>query len=251
MGLEEWGAVRTLQGNLNFPEELIKGWSGQSFAARRRFEGAARQYIRLPQAGEGPLDYLLPEAVWQDILDGVEDFEGWLMSLSAATGIYFFPSREWPPRFIRFLRLLRVGRLLEAGAGRGYLSAALAPLAREAGLAFKAIDRGEGEFQSSLPAYEKVEPGDVFAVVPQFQPEAVLYAWPPPGQSLAPLLQIASVRYLIVIGEKGGGAAGDPQDWLDLAWRESPALSSFSRGRTGPARHQVTIFGRSRSFSPV
>jgi hypothetical protein len=229
---------------LNFPEELTQGWAAEEFAARRRFEAATRRWIRLPQAGEGPLDYLLPEAVWQDLLRRVEDPGGWLMSLSAATGIYFFPSREWPPRFMKFLRLLKVRRLLEAGAGRGYLTAALAPLARKTGLAFKAIDKGEGEFQSALPVYSLVEPGDVFEDVKNFQPDALLYAWPPPGQSLAPLLHFVSVRYLIVIGEERGGATGDPRDWLALPHRESPALGRFSRGRTEPVRHRVTIFWR-------
>lgn len=229
---------------MNFLEELTQGWAAEEFAARRRFEAAARRWIRLPQAGEGPLDYLLPEAVWQELLDRVEDHEGWLMSLSAATGIYFFPSREWPLRFMKFLRLLKVRRLLEAGAGRGYLTAALAPLAKQAGLAFKAVDKGEGEFQSSLPVNEQVEPRDVFAVAPDFQPDVILYAWPPPGQSLAPLLQSTPVRYLIVIGEACGGATGDPQDWLALPCKESHALSGFSRGRTGPVRHRVTIFWR-------
>lgn len=228
--------------NLELVEELTRGWGGQNFAARRRFEAAARRWFRLPQPGERPGDYLLPEAVWRELLGSVEDPQGWLMSVSGATGIYFFPSREWPPLLVRYLTRLKVQRLLEAGAGRGYLTAALAPLAREAGLAFKAVDKGEGEFQSSLPAHELVEPGDVFAVAPIFRPEAVLYAWPPPGQSLAPLLQFDSLRYLIVIGEKGGGAAGDPEDWLALPCKESPALSRFSRGRTGQARHQVTIF---------
>jgi hypothetical protein len=227
---------------LTFPEELTQGWASQSFASRRRFENAARQWINLPRAGEGPLDYLVPEAIWQEILHRVGDPQGWLMSLSAATGVYFFPSREWPPRLLNYLRRLRVRRLLEAGAGRGYLTAALAPLAQEAGLAFKAIDKGEGEFQSSLPTCQQVDPGDVFVVTPDFQPDAVLYAWPPPGQSLAPLFRWDFVRCLIVIGERGGGATGDPRDWSALSWKESPALSRFSRGRTGPGQHQVTIF---------
>jgi hypothetical protein len=222
--------------------ELIQGWAAEEFGARRRFQAAARRWIRLPEAGKGPLEHLLPEAVWQDLLLRVDDPQGWLMSLSAATVVYFFPSREWPLLLVRYLERLKVKRLLEAGAGRGYLTGALASLAKQAGLAFKAIDKGEGEFQSSLPVGEQVEPGDVFAVAPDFQPDVILYAWPPPGQSLAPLLQSTPVRYLIVIGEPCGGATGDPRDWLTLPHRESPALGRFSRGRTGPARHRVTIF---------
>ncbi|MBW1991844.1 MAG: hypothetical protein JRI59_06975 [Deltaproteobacteria bacterium] len=224
--------------------DLLEGWSAAGFAAKRRFEAAARRYIRLPQPGEGPLDYLLPEVVWQELLNRVPDPEGWLMALSAATGVYFFPSREWPVKFMRFLGLLRVRRLLEAGAGRGYLTAALAPLTETAGIDFKAVDKGEGDFQVPLPVHHRVESGDVFQVVHEFQPEVVVYAWPPPGQSLAPLLQMPCLRSLIVIGERGGGAVGAREDWQNLAHRFSPVLSCWGRGRTGPDRHQVTIFLR-------
>ncbi len=222
--------------------DLTRGWSASGFAEKRRFEETARRFIRLPRAGEGPLDYLWPEAVWQGLLAAVSDPEGWLMALSAATGVYFFPSREWPPRFLRFLRLLKVRRLLEAGAGRGYLSAALASLARDEGLEFKAMDKKEGEFLNPWPVYAEVETGDVFAVVHDFKPEAVLYAWPPAGQSLAPLLQSGPLRYLIVVGETGGGTAGAREDWDALPHKPSAALSRFGRGRTGPRRHRVTVF---------
>lgn len=221
--------------------DLTCGWAASGFADRRRFEEAARHFIRLPRPGEGPVAHLWPEAVWQDLLAAVSDPEGWLMALSAATGVYFFPSREWPLRFVRFLMLVKARRLLEAGAGRGYLSAALAPLAHEAGLAFKAIDKGEGEFQSSLPLSEVVEAGDVFRVIHTFQPDVILYAWPPPGQSVAPLLHFPLLRFLIVVGD-AGGATGTREDWQTLPGKDTPALSRFGRGRTGPRLHRVTIF---------
>ncbi len=198
--------------------------------------------IRLPQPDEGPLDYLLPEARWQEICRRLEDPEAWFMGLSQATGVYFFPSREWLPRLLRHLKLLGVGRLLEAGVGRGYLTAALAPLAAAAGLDFLAIDRGDGEFRSGLPVSPLVQLGDVFEVIRDFRPQAVVYAWPPPGQSLAPLWETPSLRYLLLIGEEAGGAAGAPEDWERLPHKISPYLSRFSRGRTGPDRHCVTIF---------
>lgn len=164
------------------------------------------------------------------------------MGLSQATGVYFFPSREWPRRLLRYLTRLGVGRLLEAGAGRGYLTAALAPLTAVAGLDFLAVDRGDGEFQAGLPVCPLVQPGDVFEVIRDFRPQAVVYAWPPPGQSLAPLWEVPSLRYLLLIGEEAGGAAGAPEDWERLPQKISPGLGRFSRGRTGPAKHRVTIF---------
>jgi hypothetical protein len=213
-----------------------------NFRRQRQFANRARSLVRLPEPGEGPLDYLLPEARWQELLHQTPDPAAWLMALSQATGVYFFPSREWPPRFLRFLRLLKIRRLLEAGAGRGYLAAALAPLCEASGIAFRAVDKGEGEFQSGLPVHPKVEQGDVFKIIDAFRPQAALYAWPPPGQSLARICQAEFLHYLVVVGEAGGGATGDPRDWQRLSHRESPALSRCGRGRTGPDRHRVTIF---------
>ena len=213
-----------------------------TFRARHKFLEGARTLVRLPEPGEGPLDYLLPEARWQELLDREPDPAAWLMALSQATGVYFFPSREWPLRLLRYLQLSKITRLLEAGAGRGYLTAALAPLCEAAGLAFRAVDKGEGEFQSGLGSHPRVERGDVFTAVRDFRPEVVLYAWPPPGQSLARICQADFLHYLILVGEAGGGATGDPQDWQILRHRESPALSRYGRGRTGPARHRVTVF---------
>jgi hypothetical protein len=213
-----------------------------TFRQHRQFLEYARTLVRLPEAGEGPLDYLVPEARWQDLLRRQPDPAAWLMALSQATGVYFFPSREWPPRLLRFLKLLKISRLLEAGAGRGYLTAALAPLCEQAGIAFRAVDKGEGEFQSDLPGHPLVERGDVFAASQDFRPQMVLYAWPPPGQSLAGICQTEFLHYLILVGEVGGGATGDPEDWRTLEPRESPALSRYGRGRTGPERHRVTVF---------
>jgi len=215
--------------SLNFPE-------------RRRFAEAARTLVRLPAPGEGPLEHLLPEARWQELLTLVPDREAWLAAVSQATGVYFFPSREFVPRLVRYLKWLRVRRLMEAGAGRGYLTAALGPLAEAAGLAFKAVDRREGEFQSGLGVHPRVEPGDVFAAIGDFRPEAVLYAWPPPGQSLKAICQAPFVRYLIFVGEMGGGATGSSEDWETLPYRVSPALSRYGRGRSHPARHAVAVF---------
>jgi hypothetical protein len=220
-----------------------------SFREQRAFQQFARDLVRLPGPGEGPLDHLLPEARWRELTQGVPDEVDWLMALSRATGVYFFPSREFVPVLMRYLKLLGVARLLEVGAGRGYLSAALAPLCAAAGIGFRAVDRGEGEFVSGEPVYPGVEPGDALAAVAAFRPEVVLYAWPPPGQSVAPICQTPFLHYLILIGEAGGGVTGAREDWLTLPHRKSPALSRYGRGRTGTRPHRVTIFyGAGQSF---
>ena len=131
--------------------------SGLSFREHRAFERLARDLVRLPGPGEGPLAHLLPEARWRELTHGVPDEAAWLMALSQATGVYFFPSREWVQTLMRYLKLLGVTRLLEAGAGRGYLTAALAPSCAAAGIRFRAVDQGDGEFVSGLPVYPGVE----------------------------------------------------------------------------------------------
>jgi hypothetical protein len=216
--------------------------SGLSFREYRAFERLARDLVRLPAPGEGPLSYLLPEARWRELTHGVPDDAAWLMALSRATGVYFFPSREWVRALMRYLKLLGVTRLLEAGAGRGYLTAALAPLSAAAGIRFRAVDQGDGEFVSGLPVYPGVETGDALTAATELRPEVVVYAWPPPGQSVAPLCQMPFLHYLIVIGEAGGGATGAREDWETLPHKASPALSRYGRGRTGALSHRVTVF---------
>ncbi len=217
-------------------------YPGVSFREQQAFQRLARGLVRLPVPGEGPLDYLLPEARWREFITQVPDEAAWLMALSQATGIYFFPSREWVETLLRYLKLLKVTRLLEAGAGRGYLAAALAPLCAAAGITFRAVDKGEGEFVSGLPVYPGVEAGDANTLAREFQPEVVVYAWPPPGQSVAAICQTPFLHYLILVGEGEGGAAGAGQDWRTLPHRWSPALSRGGRGRTGSRHHRVTIF---------
>ena len=213
-----------------------------NFREQARFLKFAGELVRLPAPGEGPLDYLLPEARWRELLSQAPDPEAWLMALSQATGVYFFPSREWVARLWRYLQLLRVTRLLEAGAGRGYFTAALAPLCAAGGMAFLAVDRGDGEFAAGLPVYSGVKPGDVSAALRELQPEVVLYAWPPPGQSLAAICQTPFLHYLIEIGEAGTGVTGAREDWERLPHKISGVLSREARGRTGGSQQAVTIF---------
>ena len=217
-------------------------YPGRTFREQQAFEGFARDLVRLPAPGEGPLDYLLPEARWRELVSQVKDEADWLMALSRATGVYFFPSREWVLSLMRYLQLLRVTRLLEAGAGRGYLTAALAPLGAAAGIAFRAVDRGDGEFVAGLPVYPEVEPGDAETIAREFQPEVVVYAWPPPGKTVSVICQLPFLHYLICVGETEGGATGAREDWENLPCRWSPALSRYGRGRSGRQRHAVTVF---------
>jgi hypothetical protein len=212
------------------------------FREQQRFIAWARELVRLPAPGEGALDYLLPEAQWRELLARAPDPESWLMALSQATGVYFFPSREFVRRLLRYLQWLGVKRVMEAGAGRGYLSAVLAGLCAARGIAFLAVDRGQGEFASGLPVHPTVQRGDVFTSIQDFRPQVVIFAWPPPGQSLAAICQAPFLHYLIVIGESGTGVTGAREDWEQLPHKVSAALSRGGWGRTGGDYHAVTVF---------
>lgn len=78
----------------------------KTFQEHHQFLHYAWGLVRLPEPGDGPLDYLLPETRWQELLHRQSDAAAWLMAVSQATGVYFFPSREWPPRLLRYLKLL-------------------------------------------------------------------------------------------------------------------------------------------------
>jgi hypothetical protein len=70
----------------------------------------------------------------------------------------------------------------------------------------------------------------------------VLYAWPPPGQSVHPLCCCPSVRYVLVLGEAGGGCTGDPGDWQRLPYRSLRSLSRYGLGRSGRQRQAASLF---------
>ena len=220
------------------------GWCAPdaTWRQRQRFREAARALVRLPEPQEEPLEVLLPEADWRRLVPPAEAAETVLTALSQDVGIYFFPSREWVARFCRFVHLLKIQRVLEAGAGRGYLAAALAPRLARQGVAFLAVDNGQGEFDSGLPRHPVVQAASALDAVHALQPELVLYAWPPPGQSIGPLLAGPGVRYVLVVGERHGGCTGDPADWQNLPHREIHSLSRLGLGRSGRRRQAATLF---------
>lgn len=209
---------------------------------RQRFGEVARTLIRLPEPHEDPLEVLLTEAAWRQLVPADAHEETVLAALSQETGIYFFPSQEWVLRFCRLVELLGVTRILEAGAGRGYLAAALAPQCARRGMSFLAVDSAQAEFESGLPRHPVVRLGSTLEAVREFYPELVLSAWPPPGQSIGPLLASAGVRFVLVVGEDQGGCTGDPGDWRTLAPRLIKSLSRCGLGRSGRRCHTATLF---------
>jgi hypothetical protein len=216
--------------------------AGATWRERCRFQDMARTVIQLPAPGDAPVEHLLTEAAWSRLVPSDDQEEAVLTALSQTTGVYFFPSREWVLALGRFLHLLGVQRVVEAGAGRGYLAAALAPLLARHGIAFKAVDNAQGEFESGLPRHPVVEPLNALRAVQSFRPDVVIYAWPPPGQSIGPLCRSPGVRYVLVVGEPNGGCTGDPTDWQRFRHRVAGFLSRYGLGRSGRRRQATTIF---------
>ena len=209
---------------------------------RRGFQEAARALVRFPAPGADPLESLWSEADWRRFVPPDDQEEMVATALSQATGVYFFPSRQWVQAFCRWVHLLNLQRVLEAGAGRGYLAAVLAPLLATQGIAFQAVDLALGEFESGLPRHPLVATGDALEAVRDFRPDLVIYAWPPPGQSVRPLCHQPGVRFVLVIGEAQGGCTGDPADWQSLPHRVLTELSGLGLGRSGRRRQAVTLF---------
>jgi hypothetical protein len=217
--------------------------SGQAtWRQRCRFQDAARTIIHLPAPDDEPLAHLLPEAAWSRLVPPDDQEEVVLTALSQATGVYFFPSREWVLAFCRFIRHLGIRRVLEAGAGRGYLASALAPLLARQGIAFRAVDNAQGEFESGRPRHPVVESSDALTALQVFCPDLVVYAWPPPGQSIGPLCRGPGVRYVVVFGEPNGGCTGDPADWQRFHYRHAGFLSRYGLGRSGRRQQAATVF---------
>lgn len=210
-----------------------------TFRGWQQFVQAARQLFDLPAAPG--VEHLLPEAAWRSLVPP-EHEETVLPALSQATGIYFFPSREWLSRFCRLLVRLRCRRVLEAGAGRGYLAAALAARLPALGIDFLAVEKQPGVYDQGLPRHPVVRIGDAGEAIRDWQPDLVLAAWPSPGQSIAPWCRYPWVRYLVVIGERGGGCTGDPGDWHRLPQRELSTLSRLGLGRSGRWPQAATLF---------
>ena len=110
------------------------------------------------------------------------------------------------------------------------------------GYGFKAVDTGQGEFESGLPRHPVVESTDALTAVQVFRPDLVVYAWPPPGQSIGPLGLSPGVCYVLVLGEPNGGCTGDPGDWQRFRYRYANLLSRYGLGRSGRRRQAATVF---------
>lgn len=136
---------------------------------------------------------------------GVVADRAWAVGQIQGMGLWLVPTLELVER----LRSCFEGEsVLELGAGRGYLSAALA----RAGLSVRAIDDGSWVRQdrTPMPPYFPVERQTAADSLRQLKPACVLCAWPPPQNTFeSQVFMTPSVQVYVAIVSKHRLASGD------------------------------------------
>jgi hypothetical protein len=206
-------ALRARQG---FPERAGSSRRRQARGKLARALWNAKGERRLPGAAE------LDEA-----LSGVSaDDLAWICELSELGPLYFLPTRRFVSALARTLRELGVRRVLEVGAGDGFLARCLAAQAPE--LEVLATDSGAWQKpEARMSAQERrllagqrvpglwlgsdVQKLSAARAIRSFAPDLVLGAWLVPGPLLDSLIR-APVRYVLDIGA-GSGVTGDVRSW--------------------------------------
>jgi len=196
---------------------------------------------RLPARDE--LDRALSNLTLDDL--------SWLCEFGALGPLYFLPTRPFVSALARELRKLGVKRVLEVGAGDGFLSRCLRLAAPD--LHVIATDSGAWQRpEGRMSAPERLEfagrhvPGlalgpDVerlgaLPAIEKHQPDLVLAAWLPPGPLLDRLIR-APVTYVLELGAPAGVT---PSAW---SWRfaheflEGP-LEALARCRLDARPHK-------------
>lgn len=167
----------------------------------------------------------------------VEDFlqkGGYFSEVILADGLqlYFLPTEEFLLALIRLFRVLGVSRVLEVGAGEGFVAAALA----QRGFPVVATDL---EAMPGAPYGVPVHRAGHLEAVAAFRPELVFWCWPPLN-SRAPqeLLLAPGLKYYLDVGD-GGFATGAPGLVAQFRGRYLPGLSrlGYTRLDAGPFRH--------------
>lgn len=136
--------------------------------------------------------------------------------------LYLLPTKEWIRALAKELERLGVKRVLEIGAGDGFLSACLAKAAprldvrctdshawTRATARMSARERAElkGVEVAGIRAGSHVERLEARAAIAMHKPDLVLASWLPPKFALSQVLR-RDVNYLFEIGAAGGVTPG-------------------------------------------
>lgn len=154
--------------------------------------------------------------------------------------LYFLATDEWLKALIRLFRHLGVTRVMEVGAGDGFVAAAL----KDRGFPIIATDPAAGD---PSPYDVVVHPLSHLEAVEEFRPELAFWCWPP-YRSPAPedLISHPGLRFYLDIGD-GGIATGTPSLVSQFRGRYLHTLSSlgFTWLDVGPYRHNRNFLFRS------
>ena len=188
----------------------------------------------------------------------------WTCEMSVHGPVYLLPTREWVRALVREVRELGARRVLEAGAGDGFLARCLRDAAPE--LEVIAVDdaswsepsaRMSGADRRSLKGVrpagltlgEGVQRADALRAVRRHLPDLVIVSWAPPGSLVERLIR-SPVRHVLEIGTEGDECGRGP-DTLRFACEllDGPVeRRAICRLDARPSEHRATrvtlYFGR-------
>jgi hypothetical protein len=219
-------------------QQAFEGFVSRGGSARARRARARLSRVlwnrhgerRLPGASE--LDEAL-SAVSPDDL-------AWICEFAELGPLYFLPTRRFVSALARTFRELGVKRVLEVGAGDGFLARALqahAPWLEVIATDSGAWQRPEARMTAAeqkrlagtrvpgLALGSDVKKMSAKQAIRTFAPDAVLGAWLVPGPLLDSLIR-SPVRYVLEIGA-GSGVTGNVRSWrFAHDFLEGPLLAS-------------------------
>jgi hypothetical protein len=183
----------------------------------------------------------------------------WVCEMNSYGPLYFLPTREWISALSRLIDRLAVKRVLEVGAGDGFLSACLGR--RRPDLKVVATDTGAwseptarmsktdarefaGVDVHGLRLGAKVERMSATAAVQRYRPDLVLVSWAPPGLLVERMIR-SPVRYVLDVTVDGDVCGNGTKTWRFEKAFLSGALEQRAvcrLDRRGERRSRVTLY---------
>jgi hypothetical protein len=151
----------------------------------------------------------------------------WVCEMASHGPLYFLPTREWVKGMARQLTALKVKRVLEVGAGDGFVAAQLAAALPH--VRFQATDTGAWsrpkarmsaadlkEFAGLPVPPLRLGPGVLRMAAPlavrTFRPDLVLCVWAPPGNLVDRMVR-APVRHVLDVSVDGDVCGNGAATW--------------------------------------
>ena len=230
-----------------FPSRRAKAGLVRARAAFARAVWNANGERRLPTAPE--LDRAL-EALPPPELE-------WLCELAPLGPLYLLPTTRWISTLAVKIRSLGARRVLEVGAGDGFVSRCLAKAAP--GLEVRASDSGAWtQAQARMNEEERTRlagsqvPGvrlgeevwrtGAVRAIGQWRPDLVLACWLPPGPLLDRIVR-TNVRWVLEVGAAGGVTPGAWSWRLNHDFCDGEPVETLARCRLD-ARPRVELHSR-------